>query len=238
MVITIIKVYIYNSNGTYNSFFNLDNNNKGSSGIIFKDNRIYVSDSGKQKFFAYYTNGTRNASSDFNLETANNSPFGITYTNYNYYVVDTSSDKVYIYNSYNAYEGSFNLVNENNSPRGITFANDRLYVIDFNDKVYGYTLKGDHDSDSDFNLASGNNNPEGITFANNKLYVVNTFADDKVYVYELGKLPEIVKLKINTRNSSDTANTINGYLESNSSISSHSLTTAKVHVYKWSLATS
>ena len=145
--------------------------------------------------------------------------------------------EVYVYSASGVYDSSFDLNSENASSQGIAFAYNKLYVIDNGtDKVYAYSTSGTYDSSSSFDFIA-NTSPQGITFGNNKLWISDT-TNDKVYAYEIGSLQRTINVNIDTRSSTDTANTINAYLESNSLLSAASLTTAKVHMYKWSLPTS
>ena len=236
------KVYAYSTSGTYdsNASFNLTSSNTHSRGITFANNKFWATDFFDNKVYAYSTSGTYDSSASFNLTSDNGSAYGIIFANNKFWVVDSIDDKVYAYSASGTYDSnaSFNLTSGNNSPQGITFANNKLWIVDDNDnKVYAYSSSGTYDASASFNLNSNNNHALGITFANNKFWVADG-TDRKVYVYEIGGLLRSINVKIDTRSSTDTANTINAYLEANPTLSSHSLTTAKVHMYKWSLATS
>ena len=79
--------------------------------------------------------------------------------------------------------GDFDLHDDNGFPSGIAHANGRLYVADLiDDKVYVYTVDGQHVAAADFDLHDDNGIPSGIAHVNGRLYVVDS-SDDKVYVY-------------------------------------------------------
>ena len=123
----------------------------------------------------------------------------------------------------------------NGGEYGITFGNNKFWIADANNnKVYAYSTTGTYDSSASFDLNSGNSEAYGITFVNNNFWVVDN-SNDKVYAYKSGALTRSINVKIDIRSSTDTANTINTYLEANGDLSAANLTTAKVHMYKFSL---
>ena len=95
------KVYVYTSSGqrVASADFDLDRANSLPLGIIYANNRFYVTDRADAKVYVYTSSGQRVASADFDLDSDNGNSVGITYANNRFYVVDWTDDKVYVYTS-------------------------------------------------------------------------------------------------------------------------------------------
>ena len=168
------KVYIYSSDGMYESSFALNGDHNRPYGITTYNNQFYITDYVDNKIYIYSNNGEYENSS-FDLNTIINA-FGITRYSDKFYIID--NDKVYIYSSSGEYESSFGLNIDNAKSRGITIYNDKFYVTDNDDgKVYIYSSSGEYESSFDLNSTR----PTGITAYNNKLYIVDL--NRKVYIY-------------------------------------------------------
>ncbi|MDE0261940.1 MAG: Ig domain-containing protein [Bryobacterales bacterium] len=115
------EVHAYSASGDRDAAanFDLDNDNRNASGIVYAAGRLYVVDS--QKVFAYTGSGTRDASADFALACDNVSPIGIAYAHGGFHVLNWVNRKIYTYAGIGGTSDSSPCFPGGSSPRSQTY---------------------------------------------------------------------------------------------------------------------
>lgn len=171
--------------------FDLLEDNRSSTGLTFRDDILYLVDSGSRKVYAYDRTGQHNPALGFDLADAVRAAGGIAFGGDRFYVVDEldildeSPRKVFVYDLFGLHleDAGFDLHADLKDPLGIAYVDGRLFVADARTRiVYAYSTHGERDSDADFSLHPDNASPRGIAYGNGRFHVVDIL-EDKVYVY-------------------------------------------------------
>ncbi|MDG1890075.1 MAG: hypothetical protein P8L18_02095 [Verrucomicrobiota bacterium] len=175
-----------------------ESGNVHPSGVWSDGARLWISDLGDNKIYAYDSmTGERVESKDFSSETleaaGNGSPSGIWSNGFTMYVCDDLDDKVYAYDlnvqihvphkEINTLEAS-----GNNWPRGMWSDGGILWIGDWeDDKLYAYDMSSNrHVAEHDFNTLAqaGNQDPSALWSDGSTMWVAD-WVDDMIYAYDM-----------------------------------------------------
>ena len=191
--------------------FELHETNRAPRGFWSDGEAVWVSDSGRERLFAYdLATGERLEEREFELPRENRDARGIWSDEETMWVLDGRADALFAYDfESGALLGEYELADANGDPRGIWSDRTTVWVSDHGAKrLFAYRLPTpegpaaedaepqdlERVRDEEFSKLSqaGNNSPRGIWSDGDVMYVADE-SDDKVYSYNM---PDAIDVRL------------------------------------------